>query len=426
MPGRARSDVQQSQVFDSLIPTAIHEDFNLQKYHPLRLLCNPRHTCISQSLTTTMTQQPVRIIGAGIGGLTLGRCLLKHGVPAVLYERMPSSPRHGYGITLHASSYRPLLDILGLDEWTFRRRIAVDGSLGGIGNIEPNLLVRPGKVDWSSFRAHRGKLEALLRQGLDVQWGNALEKVEETSSGITLCLQNAPKLESVCVVGADGPHSSTRKSLSPNTPLRVLPYVAFNGRRQVERTIFDSIYAPAMRGSNVIETKQGDVVLNVSVNEQQRDTVSMGWIYSRPAKGPADPLHKPNRSVSGVTHIPEEFYEELEPLQELEQPFKEVFNAEKLRVERVLHWLMRTVLVSHQGLRALAEKGVFFMGDSVHAEPILGGEGAGNAITDGIQLAKCISTFGPIGIPAWYDSRYPEWESNVMKSEKGIGEMHGF
>ncbi|KAI0011926.1 FAD/NAD(P)-binding domain-containing protein [Xylariaceae sp. FL0662B] len=356
-----------------------------------------------------MTQQPVRIIGAGIGGLTLGRCLLKHGVPAVLYERMPSTSRHEYGITLHASSYRPLLDILDLDEWTFRRRIAVDGSLGGSGNIEPKLLVCPGKVDSASFRAHREKFEKLLRQGLDVQWENALER----------------KLESACVIGADGPHSNTRKSLSPNTPLNVLPYVAFNGKRRVERALFDSVYAPAMGDSNVIELRQGDVVLNVSVNEQQRGVVSMGWTYSRPAKGSADPLHKPNRPVSGATDIPEEFFEEIEALQGLEQPFKELFDAEKLRMERVLHWLMRTVLVSHQELCALAEGGVFFMGDSVHAEPILGGEGAGNAITDGIELAKCISTLGPSGIPAWYDSRYGGWETGVRKSEKAIGEMHG-
>lgn len=371
-----------------------------------------------------MPPQPVHIIGAGIGGLTLGRCLLKHGVPAVLYERMPLNPRHGYGVTLHASSYMPLLDILGLDEFTFRRQIAVDGSLGGNGNIEPKSMVYAGKVNSTSFRANRNKFEKLLREGLDIQWRHFLEKVEETSSGMALCLQNGQRIESSCVVGADGPHSNTRKSLSPSTPFGILPYVVFNGKRRVKRAVFDSIYAPAFKGSNVLEMKLDGLVLNVSVKEQQADVVSVSWIFSRPARGSTDPLHKPNRPVSGATDIPDEFFDEVDALSGLSQPFKEVFDAEKLRMERVLHWLMRTVLVKQQDLHAFAKKGIFFMGDSVHAEPILGGEGANNAIVDGIELAKCISASGPSGILSWYESRYPVWERGIRQSENDIIAMH--
>lgn len=136
-------------------------------------------SCYAAHLTTsnvTMSQQPVHIIRAGIGGLTLGRCLLKHGVPAVLYERMPLVSRHCYGITLHASSYMPLLDVLGLDEFTFRHQRAVDGALGSNGNIEPRSMVYPGKVNPTSFRANREKFEKFLREGLDIQWGHSLEK----------------------------------------------------------------------------------------------------------------------------------------------------------------------------------------------------------------------------------------------------------
>jgi 2-polyprenyl-6-methoxyphenol hydroxylase-like FAD-dependent oxidoreductase len=374
---------------------------------------------------TTMSQQPIRIIGAGIGGLTLGRSLLKHGIPAVLYERMPSTPRHGYGVTLHSSSYRSLLDVLGLDESTFRRRVAVDGLLGGSGNIDPKMVAYPGQIESTSFRAHREKLERLLREGLDVQWEHALEKVVATTSGATIRLQSGQELETGCVVGVDGPHSNVRKSLFPDTPLKVLPYVAFNGKRRVQRALFDSLYTPAMKKSNLIEMKQNDVFLTVSINEQQGDFVSVNWVYSRPAKGPQDPLHKPNRPVSGATDIPDEFFEEIEALQDLDQPFKEVFDAEKLKRERVLHWLMRTVLVSLQDLQRLAERAVFFMGDAVHAEPILGGEGANTAITDGLELAECIATSGVDGIPGWYNRRYPVWESSVRKSEDAIATMHG-
>ncbi|KAJ4861975.1 hypothetical protein T069G_02929 [Trichoderma breve] len=371
-----------------------------------------------------MPQTPIRIIGAGIGGLTLGRCLLKYGIPAVLYERKPSSPCHDYGITLHAPSYLPLLDILRIDEFTFRRRMAVDGLLSGGGNIEPGFFATPKRINSTSFRAHRGKFEKLLCEGLDIQWGNSLEKVEEAPSGMILHMQNGQKLESTCIIGADGPHSITRKSLSPNTSFNVLPYVAFNGARHVKRELYNSVYAPAFNGSIVIRKKQGDKLLNLFVNEQQEDAVSISWTFSRPARSSIDPLHRPNRPVSEATNIPKEFFDEIEQLHGLDQPFKGVFDIERLQKERVLHWLMRTVLVSHQELCTLANKGVFFIGDSVHAEPILGGEGANNAIIDGMELAKCISKFGQGGIATWYDSRYPAWKDGIGKSEQAIALMH--
>ena len=270
-----------------------------------------------------MAQQPISIIGAGIGGLTLARCLLKHGIPAVLYERIRSTPwpRHSYSITLHASSYRPLLKVLDIDERTFKRRISVDGAIGGSGKINPRALVRPGDVDADSFRAHRGKLERLLCEGLDVQWDHAVEKVEESSSGLSLYFKGGQKLESHCVIGVDGPHSNTRTSLSPNTALEVLPFVAFNGRRKVKRFLFDGVYAPHMKDSNIIELMRGEVVMNISIIEQLEDQVSISWVYSRPAHSPTDPLYRPNRPLSGATDIPNEFFDEIGALENLEQPF---------------------------------------------------------------------------------------------------------
>ncbi|KAI4859643.1 hypothetical protein F4820DRAFT_439195 [Hypoxylon rubiginosum] len=263
------------------------------------------------------TQQPVRIIGAGIGGLTLGRCLLQYGVPAVLYEKLSSPPNQGHGITLHASSYRPLLDVLGLDEWTFRCRIAVDGPIGGTGNIDLKSIIYPRKMDSTSFLADHSKLKRLLREGLDVQWNYGVTNVQESSSGTELYFQTGQKVESPCIIGADGPHSEIRKSLSPDASFKILPYVVFNGRRVVKRTVFDNVYAPTMGKSNVVEMKRGDLILKVSVSEQRESDVHITWVYSRPPRGDADPLHRPNRAVSGARDIPTEFFEEIGALQAL-------------------------------------------------------------------------------------------------------------
>ncbi|KAH8770003.1 hypothetical protein F5883DRAFT_667517 [Diaporthe sp. PMI_573] len=322
---------------------------------------------------------------------------------------MSSAPRHHYGITLHASSYRPLLGLLDLDETTFRRRVAVDGAVGGSGHINPQTVMNPGAANSHYFRAHRGRLEQLLREGLDIKWEQAVQQVEQTPSGTVLRFQDCRKVESGCVIGADGPHSHTRQCLLPDTDLDVLPIVAYNGKRRVERAMFDNVYAPFMKGSNVLETKLKDAVMNVSLIERKDDFVDMSWTYSRPSP----------------TSIPNDFYAEISALSDLETPFKDAFDAEKIRQDRVLHWLMRTGLVNLQDLQALAQKGIFFIGDAIHAEPILGGEGANAAIVDGFELADCIASSGVAGISTWYEKQFSRWESGVGESEKRIAELYG-
>ncbi|KAF2266515.1 hypothetical protein CC78DRAFT_559337 [Lojkania enalia] len=318
-----------------------------------------------------MAQQPVSNIGVGIGGLVLGRSLLQHDILSILYERIPSTPRHSYGITLHPSAFRPLLDVLSMDEWTFKRRVAVDGVLGGSGEMNPNLMIHPRSLEFASFRTHREKLERPLREGLD-----------DAPRGMVIHLQSVQQLENKCIIGVDGPHSNTRKSLSTDTPLAVLPFFA-----------------------------KSDVIMNVSVNDQQADLVPVSWTYSRPSRGPIDPLHKPNWPVSGATDIPEAFFQEISELGDINQPYKEVFDPEKVRMERVLRWLMRTMLVSLQELQEAWKEGRLFYRGCCAAEPILCGE---RATVEGMELAECIATSGLGGILSWYMSR-----------KDTIVEMHG-
>ena len=371
-----------------------------------------------------MSQQPIAIIGAGIGGATLGRCLIHHGIPTVLYERHTPSSRNGYGITLHGASYRRLLPILDMDEWTFRRRLTVDGAAGGKGTIDPKKLAVPGEVGSDSFRAHRERLERLLRESLDIRWGHALEKVEPSATGLSLCFKKGQRIDQDSVISVDGVHANTRKSILPRLELNVLPYVAFNGKRKVKQALFQELYAPAMKGSVVAETQRNGATLHISINDITADEVSIGWIYSRPARRSTDVLYKPNRPVSGASDIPDEFYQEIGALRDLEQPFPAIFNEEALRVDRVLTWLMRTSEVGLTDLSSAADKGVYFMGDSIHAQQILGGEGANNAIIDGVDMAEHIASHGIRSIPDWYSKNYARWTNGIAQGKKDIEEMH--
>jgi 2-polyprenyl-6-methoxyphenol hydroxylase-like FAD-dependent oxidoreductase len=86
--------------------------------------------------------------------------------------------------------------------------------------------------------------------------------------------------------------------------------------------------------------------------------------------------------------ISELFFAKVSTLLELEQPFKDAFDGEKVSGDRILHWFMRDILVSLGDLKSLAEKGIIVIGDAAHAAPILGGEGANSAVADVVELAK--------------------------------------
>lgn len=68
----------------------------------------------------------------------------------------------------------------------------------------------------------------------------------------------------------------------------------------------------------------------------------MGYTYSRPALV-SDALHQPDGPTTGADNIPCEFYAELSQYGEkqLGPGFAEVFDSEKVRKDRVLHYLMR-------------------------------------------------------------------------------------
>lgn len=126
----------------------------------------------------------------------------------------------------------------GVDERGFRKGVVIDGNLGkGKGNW--NGERRDGKV----VRAYRGRLEAVLREAVDVRWGHVLEGIERSAEGgHTLLFKNDQKVESSLIVDASGMHSPTRKSLLPEAELNILPYVVFRGTRRLDAQFFKESY----------------------------------------------------------------------------------------------------------------------------------------------------------------------------------------
>ncbi|KAF2487600.1 hypothetical protein BDY17DRAFT_320128 [Neohortaea acidophila] len=365
-----------------------------------------------------MAQTPqVAIVGAGIAGLVLGRCLLKHGIRAVLYERDALKPRYGYSITLQPAAYRQILPVLDLDERGFRQRVSVDGTAGGESTHGS-----------SSFRATRLKLEELLREGLDIRWEHKLIEVDSASSPSGLAFENGSKATSQIIVGADGVHSQIRKTISPSTEFDILPYAVYNGKRRLSAATFQSKYASHFRESSVLthksRTGNKNTLLQISINELTQDKASLSYVFSRPALSNSgeDPLFRPTRPISGAQEIPDQLFNEITQLDSLPPALTEIFKPEAMKEDRLLNWLMRTLFVPEANLNAAAEKGIVLLGEAAHAGPLLGSEGANEAIEDAVALAGVIAQSKDL--KEFYRETYAGWEKGVRDGRGRLDEMH--
>jgi 2-polyprenyl-6-methoxyphenol hydroxylase-like FAD-dependent oxidoreductase len=372
-----------------------------------------------------MAKQTISIIGAGLSGLTLSRCLRQHGIQSILYDRSSSPAPHSYGITLYASSYTPLLKALNTSEPAFKSRVAVDAAIDGAGKIA-DAYVDAGTNTGPCLRVNRGKLEEWLREGVDVRWEHKLRDVEADDEAPILRFENGQTVQNTLIIDASGPHSSLKKSLLPDSDLKILPFVVFNGKRRISRKQFDKEMAAHMHDSTIVNFTHGDARLNFSINEYSEEKVSVSWTYSRPSRGDGDGLHKPDRGLSDATSVPEELFDELHTLcQSLPQPFDSLFEPELLRKDRILHWLMRTSHLDIQEAQGLARKGIVLIGDAAHAEPIVGGNGANEALDDGTDLAAWIAKRGSGSLEEWIEQRHGAWGRGVQDGEEKIKKLHG-
>ena len=369
---------------------------------------------------------PITIIGAGIAGLTLARCLRHRGISATIYERdslRQATSRHNYGITLKRLAYQPLFDMLGIDEQTFRRRLAVDSELGGDGYVSR-------KRDPDYLRANRQRLEALLREGLDIKYEHKITdlRLHDSSNEATLIFSNGEQTLSTQVIAADGPHSLIRRTISPASEFNIRPFVVFNGKRRLSRSAFDADFAPymAVAQANVLEHKtvQG-TLLQISLNDVDAEKASLSYTFSRSdTPNGDDSLFTPDRPNSGATTIPDQLFDEIAALTELSVPFSTVFAAEAMREDRLLSWLMRSAVVPESDLEGAAAKGVVLIADAAHHAPILGSWGACEAMLDAVELAECIAEGGDQGLQDFIRTVGERWAKYVGDGEIKLEAMH--
>ena len=171
------------------------------------------------------------IIGAGIGGLTLGLMLHRRGIACRVFEAAPEIRPLGVGINILPHASRELGE-LGLEQTlahvaVLTREAAFFNRFGQLIYREP--LGREAGYEWPQYSIHRGDLQAALRDafcaraGADrLQLGWKCVRAEDGADGATAHFVHGatgeplPPQRGRVVIGCDGVNSVLRKQFHPH------------------------------------------------------------------------------------------------------------------------------------------------------------------------------------------------------------------
>lgn len=319
---------------------------------------------------------PVTIIGAGLGGLTLARVLHVHGIPATIYEAEPSPTARTQGgmLDIHDYNGQLALQAAGLMDG-FRRLILA-------GRQAIRVLDRDGTVlfdradDGTGGRpeVQRGDLRQLLLDSLPpgtVRWGHKLRGVRSLGEGrheVTFSDDSA--VVTTLLVGADGAWSRVRSLLSDVAPTYI-------GRSFVETWLFDGdtrhpAAAQAVGGGSFFALAPGKGIM---AHRETGGTLHTYVALIKPQEWFAAIDFTDASAAAG--RVAQEFAGWAPELTAL------ITDSDTAPVLRTLHALP----TGHRWERV---PGVTLIGDAAHLSGP-NGEGANLAMLDGAELGKALA-----------------------------------
>jgi salicylate hydroxylase len=157
----------------------------------------------------------VAIVGGGIGGLFAANALIAHGLRVAIYEQAPAIGEVGAGVFLTPNSMRHLLRIgLGAAVETAAARVGHQSSYFRHDGTSIAPVQVTDSSGWNAtFGMHRADLIEILASALPqgiVHIGHRCIGLEQSSEVARLSFADGASAEADVVIGADGIHSELR------------------------------------------------------------------------------------------------------------------------------------------------------------------------------------------------------------------------
>lgn len=327
-------------------------------------------------MTNFNKQEPVTIIGAGMGGLILARVLYLNHIPVVIYEGEASANVRTQGgkLDIHERDGQIALEMANLTE-AFQAIIQDGGEASRVINQEGRILLdNPDDGTHGRPEVLRGDLRDILLNALPdnmIQWNKKLKSVTTLSEGYyEMSFEDGTTTTTHMLVGADGAFSKVRPILSEAQP-------EYTGVASVETYLYN-------------------------VDEKYSDTAAMvgdGAMYAlAPGKG-LQAHREPNQVIHTYVTLQrsKEWFNQINfndtqhVIKHIESEFDgwpESLTALINQTER--QPVLRKVYALPIGHRWNSMKGVTLIGDAAHLMPPAG-EGANLAMYDGAMLGQAIA-----------------------------------
>jgi len=193
-----------------------------------------------------MTDYPILIIGAGIGGLTAALALQRAGRRVAIYEVAAELGEVGAGLTATPNATRAL-ESLGLGERLAELADIPDGGMVRHYRTGKALVKRQrGEFDFKALGAHYYQLhradlhtiliEAVLKNDPDCVFiDHCLDSVSQTDNDILASFESGADVRGEALIGCDGLRSTVRARLFTEKPPRFTGQVAWRGLVPADR-----------------------------------------------------------------------------------------------------------------------------------------------------------------------------------------------
>ena len=321
-------------------------------------------------------KQPITIIGAGLGGLTLASILHKNGMDAAIYE-LEASPtiRHqGSILDMHEESGQLALRRAGLFE-AFRENVIPAGDEMRILDKAATIRLQDNGDD-TRPEIDRGVLREILLQSLpsgSIHWGSKVTSITKREEGeYEVRLASGETFTTTLLVGADGAWSKVRPLLSDAQPV-------YLGVSLVETYLFD---ADKRHPATAALVGRGSMF---ALSDEK------GLITHRDGDG--------RITVYGAFTAPEQWMTangiDVHNTGAIKQYLLDTFAGWDNRLRALIaesdaEFIPRAIYALPVGHRWERVPGVTLLGDAAHLMSPFAGEGANLAMLDAAELAEAL------------------------------------